>query len=309
MALIKTIDQLKEVVKISSSIPFATVKPFLDTACDVWLVRFLGQSLVDALGKADLTDGYKTLLSKILKAEGVLAMWLGNAELSVRISDSGFTVERTEGLAPASDNKIAEVKESLCSRGFQYLDIALQYLEENATIFPEWILSDYYARRNNSYIKSARMFQSVGVNIDYSLLRYETMRPLMQQIENRYVSELLGKELDAELRSAESINVEKKALVLDCARKFIANKTAELYTAEKSKQQATVYDNAKYEPMLRPVYFDLGYTGNFYADQAEFYYGKLEQAYSSYLLSIGQKPESGALDWNSDDKSLFIDIG
>lgn len=310
MALIKSIEQLREVVKISSSIPFAAVKPFLDSACDVWLVRFVGQSLLSKVGGESVEPNYQLLYDKLVKAEGVLAMWLGNAELSVRISDSGFTVERIENkLVPASDSKIAQVKESLGIRGFQYLDIALQYLEENATNFPEWILSDYYARRNNSYIKSARMFQSAGVNIDYSLLRYETMRPLMQQIESRYVSELLGRELDAELRAAESVSDEKKALVLDYARKFIANKTAELYSSEKSKSNASISLNVQYDPLIRPVYFDLQYTGNFYADQAAFYYGKLEQAYHDYLVSIGQKPESGALDWNSDDKSLFVDIG
>ena len=179
----------------------------------------------------------------------------------------------------------------------------MQHLEQKAPNFPEWALSNFYVLRSNAYLKSARAFQNLGgVNIDYSLLRFESMRPLMQQIESRYVTELIGSVLDAELRPLDTSTDAKKNALLDYARKFIANKTAELYTSEKTLSKSKVND-------IRPVYFDLQYTGNFYADQAAFYYGKLEQAYKDYLTSIGQTIANGALEWNEKGKSLFIDIG
>ena len=310
MALVENIEQLRDIVKISASIPFGTVVPFLNTAEEVYLVRFLGRSLVNKLKLEVLDENYNSLYEKAVKAEGLLAMWLGNSELSVRISDSGFTVERTDSLAPASDTKIAQVKESLCIRAFQHLDIVLQYLEENPTLFPEWVYSHYYASRYKNYLKSARQFQNFGsVNIDYSLLRYEEMRPLMQQVEERYVRELIGVELNNELRALDTTPDENKSVVLDYARKFIANKTAEIYTSENSNRNASASNRVDYNPLIRPVYYDLPYTGNFYADQAAFYYAKLEASYNDYLESIGQEVKSGALEWNDDEKSLFIDIG
>lgn len=303
MALIKDIDRLKEFVKISASTPFDIIKPFLADACDIYLVRYLGQTLVDHLDESNLTGAYSKLYEKASKAEGILALWIGNSELSVQVSNTGFTVARTTELAPASDTKIAEVKESLCNRAFQQLDLVLEFLELNAVTLTEWQLSNYYQSRNKSYIKSARMFQDEGkVNIEYSRLRFENMRSIMQQLEDRYIVKLIGSALDDELRPLETSPDAAKNKMLQYIRKFIANKTAELYTSESSLSKPKTND-------IRPVYFDIVATGNFYAEQAVFYYNELLTAYNDYLTSIGQTPTNGALEVNEDLSGLFVANG
>jgi hypothetical protein len=133
------------------------------------------------------------------------------------------------------------------------------------------------------------------------------MRPLMRQVQDRYVRELLGEELDTQLRSKENITDEHERKLFDYACKFIANKTAELYTSENSIRNKSSIDRTTYDQHTRPVYFDLQNTGNFYADQAQFYYGKLERAYNDYLVAAGKSPATAVMDWNTDEKKLFID--
>ena len=308
MSLIQNIEQLNNLVKINTSMPFSSVLPFLNTAHEIYLVRYLGRELIKKMNDESLSTEYSELCNKAASAEGLLGMWLGNAELSVRISDSGFTVERTDKFAPASDSKIAEVKQSLCMRAFQHLDILLEYLEDNVDKFPDWALSRYYTGTADNYIRSARQFQDTGsVNIQYSLLRFEEMRPLMRQVQDRYVRELLGEELDNQLRSKDNITDEHERKLFDYACKFIANKTAELYTSENSIRNKS--DRTTYDRFTLPVYFDMQNTGNFYADQAQFYYGKLERAYNDYLVANNKTPSTAVMDWNTDEKKLFIDIG
>lgn len=310
MSLIKNTEQLTELVKINASMPFSVVVPFLNTAQEIYLVRYLGRPLLSKIKEESISEKYKELYQKAAAAEGILGMWLGNAELSVRISDSGFTVERTDKLAPASDSKIAEVRQSMCMRAFQYLDIVLEYLADNVAEFPEWEFSRYYTGTVDNYIRSARMFQDLGfVNINYSLVRFEEMRPLMRQVQERYVRELFGKELDTTLISKNQITDKYELDLFENAVKFIANKTAELYTSENSIKNNNSVDRTSYSRFTLPVYYDLQNTGNFYADQAEFYYGKLLKAYNDYLVSTGKVPASETLDWNTDEKKIFIDIG
>ena len=292
MTFVKDIDTVEKAVRINSSIPYSVVKPFLETAHQVWITRFYGIDLVSELENENLTEVQKRLLGLSQTAETLLALWLGNAELSVRISDSGFTVSRTDNYAPASDTKISEVKKSLCVRAFQHLDIALSFLQKNVDTFKSWTLSKYYLETSEFLISTPAEFQSLGVDINYSLLRFEMMRPLMSQVEIRFIRNYLPKNF-----IFDDINL------LEYAKRFIANKTAEIYTSQNTISVPRDDDN------IRPLYFDLNFTGNFYAEQASYFYSKFEQAYIEYQKEQGVQIETGALNFNNDENSIFVAEG
>lgn len=275
--IISTIEELKQTVKINAQIPFESVKPFLQSARDIYLARYLSVELLEVLEDDDIPDRAKELLIKVRRALGPLAIWLGNAELSVRISDSGFTVakqEGTTGYVPASDTKIAKVEESLERRGFQYLDEVLEYLEANASDFPEWTNSRYYTLRGGNYIQSAVQFQEMGlVDIGYSRIKFENMRTQMSITEQRFVTETIGETLDATLRSklnATQTNPEK--YLIAAIRKFVACKCA-----------GTPY----------------------YDEQAEYFFGKIQQLLAKYAVEFGVELATSAPEFNADDKRIF----
>ena len=311
--IIKSIEQLKETAKINASTEFEVFQPFLREARDVFLVRYLGEELVEVLEQEAVPTRAEKLLAKSRQCLGAMALWLGNAELSVRIGDSGFTVEKRDNFAPASDTKIAQVKETLERRAFHYLDLILEYLEKNSADFPEWKDSRFYTLRGGNYIVSAIQFQDEAlIDIDYSRLTFENFRAAMGMIEVRFIEQLLGRPLDARLRQKIRENADfspaEENLVLNI-RRFVACKTAELHTSEKSKQNREAGRQKEFRPVIRPIYIDPDYTGNWFADQAEFYLAKIQQILYEYADELGIKPFESALNWNSADRKLMVDIG
>jgi len=311
-AIISTIDQLRKTVSINASIPFERVEPFLQTARDIFLNHYLGTQLVEALEADELDEDYQPLYNLVQKALGPLAIWLGNAELSVRFGDKGFTVESKQGESvAASDTKIGKVEESLERRGFKYLDQVLEYLEANAADFPEWTNSRFYTLRGGNYIQSATQFQEIGlVDIDYSRLTFESFRPTMSMIELRYITELLGDILDTTIR--EKLNdtqtdIEKALIV--AVQRFVACKTAELHTSQASKLNRTESGTPEYKPLIRPLYSDPQNEGNFFSDQAVFYYNKIQQTLNKYAMELGIEPINSAMDFNSADMKIFNSFG
>lgn len=307
--IISSIDQLTKTVKINAGIPFPAVEPFLNTARDIYLERYLGVELLEVLEDVTIPARANDLIVLVRKALGPLAIWLGNAELSVRFGDNGFTVNAEQGKTlAASDTKIANVSESLQRRGFQYLDKVLEYLEKNAADFPEWTESRYYSLRRGNYILSAKQFQEIGlVDIDYSRLTFETFRPLMSMIETRFITETLGVDLDLILRSKlNGVQTASETKLITAIRQFVACKTAELHTSKSGKAQREAQGSNEYKPLIRPIYSDLSNEGNFFAEQAVFYWNKVQQILNKYAVDFGKEPFSPALDWNNEERKIFV---
>lgn len=311
-AIISTIDELKKTVKINAATPFPVVEPYLQQARDIILVRYLGLELVEVLELDIVPDRATELLKLTQSALGPLAIWCGNAEMSVRFSDSGFTVAMKTGeYGAASDTKIAKVEESLERRGFQYLDQVLEYLEEHADEFPEWTQSRYYTLRGGNYIQSSVQFQEIGlVDIDHSRLTFESFRPIMSMIELRFINELLGETLDSTLRSKLNAvqSVAEKELIASI-RRFVACKTAEIHTSKASKANRSGSTNNEYKPVIRPLYSDIQNEGNFFAEQGDYFYTKIKQTLNKYALEFGIEAVSGAMDFNTAESKLFNSFG
>lgn len=306
--IISTIEQLSKVVKINKSTPYAVFEPFIASATDIYLKRYLGAELIQKLQEESVADAYKDVLDLVRKSLGPMALWIGNAELSVRVGDSGFTVEKkTDSLLPASDTKIAKVEESLERRAFQYLDMVLEYLEQHAGDIAEWSESPY----NAGYIRSAKEFQELGlVDIGYSRLAFENLRPLMGMVTERYVIEYIGEELNSALLQdmAEHTEDPQKKLI-SVIRKFVACKTAELYTSQASKKNRTSVEYIEYKPIIRPAYEDPDETGNFFANQAKYYLGKIQEIVTSNAEALGIVPKNEAIEFNNEDRNLFHMMG
>jgi len=309
-AIISTIDQLSKTVKINKSIPFDVMEPFLTTARDIYLVRYLGVEMVEILESEATPERAVKLLKLVQQALGPLAIWLGTAELSVRFSDSGFTVSKSDaatGFVPASDTKIGKVEESLERRGFQYLDAVLEYLENNADLFPEWKESRYYTLRGGNYIITATQFQEIGlVDIDYSRLTFESLRSIMGMIELRFVKELLSDTLDTSLRSKlNGLPTPAEIQLIASVRRFVACKTAQIITSEASKANRSGSDVKEYKPIIRPLYADPTDNGNFFAEQSGYYFSKIQQCLVIYGVEFGITTTAPGIQWNVAENKIF----
>ncbi len=310
--MIKTVQDFKKHVKVNKSLPFEVIQPFIHHVRAVILVEYFGVELLSELESEDVefTSKQKKLIKRIDSATAPFALMLGISELSVRMSDSGFTVDKKEdNYVPASDKKIETLRNDLRLRGYQLLNVALDYVEKNIDIFPTWQNSIYYQRQNKNFIRNAQEFQDIGaVNIGYDRFVFDSFLPTITLIEERYLMERMGLDLFDNLKeNVDTVTGEKKLLLL-YIRRFVALKTAEIYTSESSKQNRQKPNETEYTPVIRPLFLSTS-TRNFYAEQSNYYWDKINDNLNKNAEDYGIEPQASGLEFNNPDRKIFVSFG
>lgn len=303
--IFSTIDELKAVIKINAALPWESISPYINDAKDIYLAKYIGDSLI-----AKIESGsYPTLLTLVRRALGPLTLMLAAPELGISIGDAGITVQNDQGKrSPANEAKIAAATDSFRFRGFQAMERLLAYLTEHAADYKEWGNSRYAKQITGVFVENATTFQDVGlVNIDYSIITYHLMLPTIQALQARNVRELLGSTLYEVLVAKHEISVKEKVLI-GLIVQYLANKTAELYTSQASKEQSTSSGTPDFKPIIRPLYQDESNTGNFFGDQATYYAGRIKNYVFENAADLGTTVSSQALDFNSKDKKIFTSL-
>lgn len=305
MNLIKDIETLKQVVKINAAIPFESVSPYLNDAVDIYIEPQVGTAIVSL---ADSRED-QNLSEKTLRCLGPLALALATDELGIQFGDSGITVDNQQGKrSPANEAKIAAAKENLFFRGMQALDRLLEYLAEHPEQYPDYARHNRSVNRVPCFIRSAQEYQDVGlVDIDYSTLTYRLMLPTIRQLQERYIRETLTDALYGKLLAGENTDT-KQDILREHIIRYLANRSAALYTSQTSRQERINGSQPEYRPVIRPLYNDLTDTGNFFASQAEYYAGKIAAYLAENAEALGIETESTALKFNSREKKLFTSI-
>lgn len=304
-AIIPDIATLKTVVKINAAIPYESVSPYINDALDIYIEPQVGNVIVDIAGTGDDAP----LKDKILRCLGPLTLALATDELGIQFGDSGITVSNEQGKrSPANEAKIAAAKENLFFRGMQALDRLLDYLERNKLKYPDYADHASITNQVSCFIRSAQEYQDVGlVNIDYSTLTYRTMLPTIRQLQERHVREMLTEDLYSRLLVMTEMDAKHKILQ-EYVIRYLANKSAELYTSQASRLERTGSGTPEYQPVIRPVYQDSTETGNFFAQQAEYYSGKIHSFLNANAEDLGIIKASAAINFNSKEKKLFTSI-
>lgn len=305
MSIIPDIETLKKVVKINASIPFEAIYPYINDALEIYIEPQVGNAIVEI---ADSTDD-KKLTDKMLRALGPLTLALATDELGIQFGDSGITVDNVQGKrSPANEAKIAAAKGNLFFRGMQALDRLIDYLERYASKYPDY--TDHVRTINQvpCFIHSAQEYQDIGlVNIDYSTLTYRNMLPTIRGLQERHIREMLTDGLYDQLLNNADTDTKSKILIEYIIR-YLANKSAELYTSQTSHQERNGSGTPEYRPVIRPLYNDTDETGNYFGDQSNYYAGKIYGFISDNAEELGITPTSTAIHFNSKDKKIFTSI-
>lgn len=305
MNIISDISTLKKVVKINATIPYESIAPYINDAVDIYIEPQVGNVIIEI---AD-TGNDEKLRDKIQRCLGPLTLALATDELGIQFGDSGITVENNQGKrSPANEAKIAAAKQNLFFRGMQALDRLLDYLEHNKARYPDYADHISITSQVPCFIRSAQEYQDIGlVNIDYSTLTYRTILPTIRQLQERHVREMLTEELYSRLLEAEELDVKSKILH-EYAIRYLANKTAELYTSQTSRQERSGTGHPEYQPVIRPLYQDMDDTGNFFGGQANYYAGKIAQFIAQNAEDLGITVTSAGMKFNTKEKKFFTSI-
>ena len=136
------------------------------------------------------------------------------------------------------------------------------------------------------------------------------MYPTIRQLQERNIREMIPDNVYADLREAYSKDkpTPKQQVLIDHIIRFLANKTAELYTSQKTTEQRVASKAIEYSPAIRPIYQDPDANGNFFASQATYYAGKIHTCLVENAEELGIETRSQAIDFNSKKKKLFTSI-
>lgn len=304
---IKTIDDLKQTVKVNASLNFTIMVPYLDDAYDKYILPYLGEALVKRLSdNSDRASDLK-LFVLVSRALGPLALSLASPELAVLIGDSGHTVTRNDKFTVASDQKILRAEESMQERGWRNLDQLLEYLNSHIEEYPEWKDSRYYSRMAiGRYLNTAKEFQDFGkVNINYSQLTFEHFRPLLDALEMK-LQRWIGRALDKSLREELITPTDPvRQELIEYIRVWLAMNVAKLHTSQTTRLQRTAAGELEFKPFIRPLYADPTDNGNFYAEQVTAMEALITDFMVIHAEALGL-PAPMKFDFNSIDKHIFV---
>lgn len=304
-AFIPDIETLKTVVKINANLPYDAISPYIDDALEIYIEPQIGRDLIQKI----LTHTDTELNQKILRTLGPLTLMLATPELGIRIGDGGITVDNEQGKrSPANEAKIAAAKDNFRFRGMQALDRLLLYLEQNRKAYPEYVI---HTVQRFCFIRNAQEFQDKGmVNIEYSTLSYRIMYATIRQLQERNVREMVTDGLFEILSTGYNHNelTAKQQVLVDYIICYLANKTADLYTSQTSREQRTLNGTPEFSPLIRPVYQDQKENGNFFANQSSYYAGKIQGYLIENAADLGITTPATTLNFNSKEKKLFTSI-
>jgi hypothetical protein len=297
MLLIKTNEELRKYVKINASKDFGSYEMFVADAQEKYIEPYFGSELLKKL-ESETDDA---LREKICRALGPFSLALATDEFSINFGETGHTVIRTDKLAPASDAKIEKATESLYNRAWLNLDKAIKYVIKHPEKYSEWKTSEYSSKISTLLFADADDFQEKGlIYIDASPLTFHYLRLLVLRIEKSETFMFLPPELRQ--------NSDKRSEnIVEAMQAYTGSRVAALHTS-----QATHTNRSKpgerenmteFKPVLRPLYDDTDFSGNYFESQAEFWKGVLLDA----LTDAGHiDSDARTMKYNTADNKIFI---
>ena len=313
--IFKTTEELAKHVKITVSLDFKVIEPYVQAATDKYIAPYVGNKLLDKMVEFyELTpqnrakvDNYKKLeklLVYIQKTAAPFALLLATDETSINFGDTGHTVSRTTNLAPASDAKIKAYKHSLRERAWFNMEQLLILLEQDISVWPEWQNADSYTARKGNFFSSARSFQDKGlIDIQYSRLTFEMLRTPIQSIEVTELKELLAGLYPVITKSTypsddSAVFEELKTLVC----RYLAHRVVCVFTTKSSAKQEV--SNHDYIPVINTLHTGQNYSDNFYCEQASIMASQIRNFIILNAKALGVIVESQALNFNSDSRKI-----
>ena len=288
--IIPDIVRLKEVARIAANTPYESIEPYINDAAEIYLIPNIGADIYELAEQGSDVD----LANKVRRALGPLAMALAIGELSVLIGDGGLTVQNEQGKrSPANEAKIAAAKENLFKRGMYALDRLLEYLRKNIENYPDYAAWLENVEDIGCIITSADDYQdNGGVDIGRSALTYRILPESVQETLFKLKDDCSAEEYHVQL----------------LAKRFLANRCAEIYSSQTSRQQrGDIGTHPEFQPLFRPLYTDLSDTGNWYGRQAGYYKSSL-LAYIEGHPEIFDVDPAAPMNYNGKNKKIFTSL-
>lgn len=204
MPLVTTHAEIKKYLVTDASFDPDTLLPYLDPASEE-IKEMLGaaqyQELLDYYeSESTGIDELDALLPIVQRPLVYFAFLKGLDVFNVSIGNNGIAIISNSNLAPASKERVENLRINISNSAYDALETLLVFLEDNIDDYPLWEASDAYAYQYEYLISSARKFDEI-YKINGSRLTFLEWRPVMADVEMLEINPQVSSEFMAELKS------------------------------------------------------------------------------------------------------------
>ena len=275
--LVTSMDQVRELVSVTSDLAYSTLKPGLWLGQE-FLVRYVGGVLLAELAASNLSPDQAELLPYVQAPIAALALLKFAGSGNVRLTDLGAMRTVTGDSKDAFEWQLERAVTELKTQAFDGIESLLDYLEKRLNKFPAYTASSAYLSETTQLIRSADVFSRYYA-IGSSRLVFQTLLPSMRTAEitvrkvlGNSLTDLLASSLNA--TQAEQLDAARRALVYLTVARALRERLVSItdmgVQVNGISNFATVrYSNAPSDKQLATSisYFDKE-AGNFLSDLA-----------------------------------------
>lgn len=230
--LINTIAQVKEYVNVSHGLSIETLRPALNEVEMQELTFYLGKDLLNEViaqvnsNPLTITPRIEKIYKYVMAAAVGVAIFKAGPEIEVLVNDNGILRQETNNEKTAFGGQVKRFRDTAGSRGYKAIDAFLAILEKDSQDYPEWQEAAYYELRDGLMIRSALEFEAAGESIKNSALTFQTLRPILKEIQERRIKDALPESLYQSLLDDPS-NADNAVLLKNYIRPALAKLTIE----------------------------------------------------------------------------------
>lgn len=210
MILTSTLD-LKKHVSVSSSFVFEDFEPYIDQAVNQFTRNFVGD-LQEVLANEAPEGENKPILDK---ARRLLQNSLANFGMylyiplgTIMFDGSGMSNAKNDQREPISWQQQNDIQRGMLTAGHTAMDLLLELMERNKTLFPDWAASEYYTESKELIVNNTGVFNKY-YHIFNSRQTYLALKPSLRQVEDQYLNSFLCSTLVEHLKETDPTGIKK----------------------------------------------------------------------------------------------------
>lgn len=200
----KTIEEFRGCVEANAGIDLLSITPSIKAAELKFLKPLLGPAYYDSLSNRYNTDTIilseeTELVEHIQVAIANLALYLYVPIGEVQITDGGMRRGDSENAPGAYKYQVKELQKALLERGFEYIELVLEHLDQSPTSFVEWFESEAYNNYRKAFIRNGTEFEQLYSSIRFPRRMYTLLRTTMLNLQQLTIANTIGEDTYIEL--------------------------------------------------------------------------------------------------------------
>ena len=199
--ILSTTDDLKKYISVAQNFEFSDFEPYIEKAQNSYTCKYVGE--LHEFLKDEATEANKEILNAarnhLRSAIANFGYFLFTPYNSVNMDSSGMSNNVSENRKNIEWWQLNDIRRELLRSGHESMDLLLEILETNPTVFTEWT-AKFGLKNKERLVHNTSDFEK-AYNIFGSRQTFLALIPAINQVEDQYVNSFLCKELLLALKS------------------------------------------------------------------------------------------------------------